>query len=114
MDYTTEYNEKDKIFIVRVMGRHKRPQDSYILQNLAREVGEKMSYKRFLFDMRKADIISETLGAFETGSVPADTGKRQLQQQVALVYTGNLDEHKFMETVAINRGYRVQVFNNIK
>jgi hypothetical protein len=32
---------------------------------------------------------------------------------VAPVYTGEMREHRFMELVAMNRGYRLKVFDNL-
>ncbi len=62
--------------------------------------------------MREATIVGGTVDTFETGTVPADTNHRQGAQTIALVYSGDLSAHKFMETVAVNRGYNVRVFDD--
>ena len=64
--------------------------------------------------MTQAKIIGTTLDTLQTGTVPADTDNKQESQQIALVYARDLDEHKFLENVAVNRGYNVQVFDQIE
>lgn len=113
MEYTTEFDEATEIYTVRVTGRHKRPEDSLVLQQLARKVGEEQECQRFLFDMTLAEIIGGTMETFETGTVPADQDHKQTGQRIALVYTGDLSEHEFMETVAVNRGYQLRVFDRM-
>ncbi len=113
MEYTTEYDEISKICTVLVTGTHKRPEDAITLQQFARSFGEEHGCKRFLFDMRKAEIIGGTGEAFETGTVPDDKNYKQIEQKISLVYSENLADHKFMENVAVNRGYQLRVFEQI-
>lgn len=110
MEFTTEFDDANQICIVRVVGTHKRPDDSIVLQQFARDFGKERGCLRFLFDMTQAQIISDTLAAFETGTVPADPDYTQTKQKIALVYSSDIEAHKFMEDVAVNRGYQVQVF----
>lgn len=113
MEYTVEYDEANGICTVRVTGKHKRPDDSLALQRFARDFDDERGCKRFLFDMTKAEIIGGTMEMFEIGTVPVDPNHKQKRQKVALVYSGNLDDHKFMENVAVNRGYNLRVFDGI-
>jgi len=113
MEYTTEFDEANEIYMVRVTGRHKRPEDSLVLQQLAQKVGDEQECQRFLFDMTQAEIIGGTMDTFETGTVPVDPNHKQARQRIALVYAGNLSEHKFMENVAVNRGYQLRVFDRM-
>jgi len=113
MEYTTEYKEMDDIYLVQVTGRVKRPDDSVALQQFARQIEEESGHHRFLFDMRQAQIVAGTYSTFETGTVPNDASRKQLQEIVALVYAGDLEDHKFMETVAVNRGYQLKVFDDM-
>lgn len=112
MEYTIDFDESRGICTVRVTGRHKRPQDSLVLQQLAREYGDKYGCQKFLFDMSQADIIARTFDTYETGTVPVDSDRKQLRQKIALVYAGDLSEHKFLETIAVNRGYQLRVFDS--
>ena len=113
MEYTTEFDEAEEICIVRVKGQHKRPEDSLILQQLARDIEDEQGYQRFLFDMRQAEIRASNFDTFTTGTVPIDPDRRQTRQRIALVYVCLLAVHKFMETVAVNRGYQLKVFDQM-
>lgn len=112
MDYTTEFDETREICTVRVTGRHRRPQDSLTLQQVARDFGDELGCSRFLFDMTEAEIIGGTMDTFETGTVPVDHDHKQTRQRIALLYVGDLADHKFMEDVAVNRGYQLRVFDD--
>ncbi len=50
------------------------------------------------------------MDTFETGTVPVDPDKKQTRQKIALLYDHYLDDHKFLENVAVNRGYQLRVF----
>jgi len=113
MEYTVEFDEANEICTVHVTGKHKRPEDSLALQKLARDIGDEQGCQQFLFDMTQAEIIASTMDTFVTGTVPIDTDHRQLQQRIALVYSGDLSDHRFMETVAVNRGYQLRVFDKM-
>ena len=113
MNYITEFNDATGICTVHVTGRVKRPEDSMILQQFARDFGYATGCRRFLFDMTGTEIIGGTFDIYQTGSVPVDSDRRQITQQIALVYSSNLADHKFMETVAVNRGYNLRVFDQI-
>ena len=77
MEYTTEFDEAEGICTVHVTGRLKRPEDSLILQQLARDMGDKQGCQRFLFDMTQAEIIASKLDTFKTGTVPLDSDHKQ-------------------------------------
>ena len=113
MKYVTEYDADTGICTVTVTGRHRRPDDSVELQQYAREFGSKNDCSRFLVDMTQAEIVGSTMDAYKTGTVPGDTDNKQGMQRVALVYAGDIREHKFLENVAVNRGYQVRVFDRI-
>ena len=113
MEYTVGFDDDGDICTVQVTGTLRRPEDSLTLQQLARDVGVKQNYLRFLFDMTQAEIIGDTSGAYEAGTVPVDTDRQQVRQRIALVYSGDLTNHKFLETVAVNRGYQLRVFDNL-
>ena len=111
MEYTSEHDEDTGICTVQVSGRHKRPEDSLALQQLARELGQQHGCQKFLFDMRQAEIIGGIMDIYEIGTVPVDTDHSQHWQRIALLYAGDLTDHKFLETVATNRWYQLRVFN---
>lgn len=63
--------------------------------------------------MSEAEIIlGETMDNFKVGTIPADTDQKSKHFKIALLYSGKLNDHVFMENVARNRGYNLRVFNN--
>ena len=113
MEYTTEFDEAKGICTVQVTGQHKRPEDSLVLQRLQRDITAEQGYQRFLFDMTQADIIANTIDTFNTGTVPDDSAHKQAQQMIALLYADHLADHKFLEDVAVKRGYLLRVFDQM-
>ena len=113
MEYIIAFDDVEKLCIVVVTGQLKRPDDSIVLQQLAREMYETRGCDRLLYDMRRAEIIGDRMDTFKAGTVPLDSDHKQIKQQVALVYSGDLTDHKFLETASINRGYHVRVFNDM-
>ncbi len=113
MKYTTEFDEVKRVCIIRVTGQHKRPQDSMALQQLARDIGDERDSQRFLFDMTQTEIIGGTIDIFQTGTVPVDSDYSQIGQRIALLFTGDLADHKFLENVAVNRGYQLRIFDQM-
>ena len=112
MEYTAQHDEDSGLCTVVVTGTLQRPHDSVKLQQCARDFGGEHNCSRFLFDLTRAQIVGSTTDAFQAGTVPADTDRRQRVQTIALVYAGDASDHKFVETVAVNRGYNVRVFND--
>lgn len=112
MEYTAEFDEINLICTVRVTGQHKRPKDSIVLQQFAHDFGEEYDCKRFLFDFTQAQTIGGTMDAYDAGTVPVDTDHKLIRTKFALLFNGDLADHKFMEDVAVNRGYMVRVFND--
>ncbi len=115
MEYTYKFDESTGICMVRVTGRHRRPHDSMVLQKFARDFGSECACQKFLFDMRQADIIGDgTMDIYKTGTVPVDPDRNQINQRIALLYKSILNDHKFMEDVAVNRGYQLlRVFGQV-
>jgi len=114
MQFTTEFDEANDLWTVRVSGVHKRPEDSIVLQRAIREAGREKHGGRFLVDMRGATIVGGVMDTFEVGRVPVDFGPDQGHFKVALVYAGSLETHRFMETVAVNRGFRIRIFDEME
>ncbi len=114
MKYTHQFDEDSGICTIRVTGQHERPKDSLVLQQFARDYGEERGCQKFLFDMTQAEIIGGTFDIYGTGTVPVDPDHKQLTQKIALLYSGDMTEHRFMETVAVNRGYQLRVFDKIE
>lgn len=106
------FDKKRGICIARVSGAHNRLKESRKLFENAVKFGAKHSCSLFLFDMREATIIGGPLEAFYTVSNPEEMGHMK-HFRVAAVYSSNVEQHKFMETVARNRGHNFRVFGDI-
>lgn len=113
MEYHVEYDADRGVCTVTVTGPHQRPHDSEELQRFARKFGRERNCRRFLFDMTRAEIHAQTMDTFATGTVRVDTDYSQRVQRIALVYADRSADQRFLETVACNRGYQVQVFDNV-
>ena len=115
MEYTTEFDEENKIFFIRVKGELCRPVDSLSLQKIVRDFHLERGYTRFLIDMRRAQIIGETGDTFSIGTIPVDTDEKMkfTPHKVALVYSSTSVDEILLENVAVNRGYNLKVFIKI-
>ena len=113
MKYTIEPDNNAGICMIHVSGINKRPDDSIILQNVVRDIRSKTGCRKFLFDMRQSVIIGSTLDTLDTAMRPIIDGFER-DFRIALVYTGNLEEHIFMEDVVVNRGYSLHIFTDIE
>ena len=112
MEYTTKFDEINLICTIHVTGQHQRPKDSITLQKFARDFSETHNCQRFLFDFTQANTIGGTMDAYDAGTVPVDPEHNLIRTKFALLFNGDLTVHKFMEDVAVNRGYMVRVFND--
>ena len=109
------WNEVNKIFIIRVKGKLRRPVDSLSLQKFVRNFHLEQGYSRFLLDFRQAQIIGETTDTFSIGSIPVDTDQKMkfTPHKVALVYSSTSVDEIFLESVAVKRGYNLKIFTKI-
>jgi hypothetical protein len=114
MKYNIKYNKETGTCIIEVSGKVRRPEDSMKLQKVTLKIKSKHNYFRFLYDMRQAKIIGSTVKTYETGITPMLQGINWDADKVVLVYSGDMEEHKFLETVLINRGYNIKVTDNIE
>lgn len=115
MEYTITHDKEINACIIRFTGKLQRPDGSKKLLNTALEAGNKHQCFRFLFDMREAEIIADSLmDSFEVVQNPLEIGYN-LSYPVAAVYSCNMGDQRFIETVAHNRGARMfRVFDNIE
>jgi len=115
MEYITEFDEENKVCIIRVKGKLRRPDDSLILQKFVFDYHNEKGYTRFLIDMRQAQIIGEKTDTFSIGTIPFDTDQKMktIPHKVALVYSSTDVNEIFLENVAVHRGYTLKVFTKI-
>lgn len=112
MNYSLDHDKGIGICIIRVWCENKRADDSMELQKVARDYKAESGCSKYLFDMREATIIGDTISSYYTSTAPLTLGMKPHEYHVALVYSGDLSEHKFMELVAMNRGYSLKVFDD--
>ena len=112
MEYTFEHDKDEDVCVVRVSGQHRRPEDSIVLQRFARDFGAENKCFRFLFDMREATISGSTVDIYQAGVQPDVDRFPREKYRIALVYSGDTADHKFMEDVVVNRGYILRVFDD--
>lgn len=115
MEYTTEFDEVNEIFIVHVTGELCRPDDSIMLQKLVFDFSSERGCYRFLINMRQAQIIGGAMDTFWIGTIPVDTSlkMKNTPHKVALVYSSINADEIFLENVVVNRGYNLKVFTKI-
>ena len=114
MEYTSNYDSDISICTVYVTGTYKRLEDSTILKHFACNFYKKKGCRNFLFDMTKAKIESSTFGTFESGNPPDELSGTLRNLKVAILFSEITEDDKFFETVAVNRGYRMQIFAKIE
>lgn len=71
-------------------------------------------YSRVVIDLREMSGGLDTLETFEVAghAIPTQTGARDLVRSAILDLTENIERIRFFETVAVNRGFNVKVFDD--
>lgn len=110
MSYRVEYREDGDYIYVAFEGSI----DIQSFQSMAREVGRlihEVNCSRVLNDLRRAGL-DESLGDvyFMPKQALAAGVARNIRR--ALVVAGDVDDYRFMETVFLNQGNIVKVFEN--
>lgn len=113
METKIEYRTGDTVCCIRVTGDIMRPVDSNRLQAIAFDHGDKTGCRKYLFDMRKANVVSKNEGFYEAATGPGARGIDPDKYHTALVYDEVLTDHRLMQTVLNQQGYDVSVFDNI-
>lgn len=113
MKYTIEHNKSKNISIVCASGKIKRPNDSITLQQVTRHIRTQTEQTKILYNMRDCTILGNTLDIFVTATTPAKQ-KFERDFRIALVYTNNTSDHRFMENVLVNHGYTLRLFTDIE
>jgi len=111
MEYKLEFNSSSKICTIHISGKLLSPQDSIKLQHIAAEQYSKHKYRLFLIDLTQAEIITQTMSAFETGNPKEDLAKKLKKLKGAFLYSEITSHENFFENVAVNRGFKIKVFD---
>jgi hypothetical protein len=112
MEYTFDFDKASGLCTVCVSGKFKRPESSRELQRLMCDIYDKHGYVLFLFDLTNAVVESSTLNAFDAAAPPSSMSETLRKFQIAIVYSKLTETDRFFENVAVNRAYRVRVFDD--
>jgi hypothetical protein len=113
MEHSIEIDDGLGICLIRASGTIRRSQDSLILLRAAGDAANEHGVRRILFDLREAQIIGTTLGAYETVVEPEKYGVSR-RFRIAVVYSVITEDERFMENVGFNRGAAAfRVFDDI-
>ncbi len=61
--------------------------------------------------MRQAEIITKTMPAFETAKVKDEFRQELRKHKTAVLYSRLAEHERFFETVAVNSGFTLKVFD---
>lgn len=111
MKYSYELDNVENICNVIVSGSYRRDEDSATMKQFVCDFYEKTGCRMFFFDMTAASITSNTLASYEAGNPPEEIAKTLRRHRTAVLLTEITDDDRFFETVARNRGFNFQLFD---
>lgn len=112
MECFITYDRENILCVARGSGLCKRPEDSIKIFKDAIAFGLKHNCSQFLFDMRNTTIVGGPIDTFYMAHNPEEIGAKR-NYRFAAVYSDDLEQHRFLETVVQNRGFYFRVFNEI-
>ena len=113
MEYTTEYNETDRICTLRVTGTYQRPDDALMLRHVALDLATERSYGLFLCDLTQAEIKGEWEEAVPAVNARDSVDDQHWHVKAAIVYSRDLSDNKLLESIASTKGYLIRMFDDI-
>jgi len=111
MEHNFEFDNDADICTVYITGTFTRPGDAVEIEHVVINLHNVLGCGRFLIDMTNAHIVSTTIDTFEAGNPPAEISKILRALRVAVLYSELTEDHRFLETVAVNRGFTLYVFD---
>ena len=113
MEKKVDIDVNSGLCVIKVTGILKRPQDSHELLRIAGVAAKEHGCTHFLFDIREANIIANTIETFDAAADPEKHGFSRFFRAAA-VYPAISDNLRFMENVAVNRGlFALRIFDDI-
>jgi hypothetical protein len=112
MPHTTYYDQKMKCIVVTVQG----VLDLSLLQRIASDVAQiiaREGCKYILNDLRKAKATKKTMEIYNMPNTAKKAGVTHGCKRALVVAEETTDFH-FLETVFINQGHHVKIFNDIE
>jgi hypothetical protein len=111
MKYLTEFDETKTISKVHIVDEMLVPRDVFELQHTAIELHASFGCRKYLFDVTNAKINSGTLPAIQAAQPLKEKAKILRSFKAAILYKNLSDHERFVETVALNRGFSIKVFD---
>ncbi len=111
MPFSVTYDKETDCIFVTVEGNL----NLSLLDRMAAEVSryiDEYGCRRILNDLRHAKLVEPTIDIYSMPNHALKAGVTRSAQR-ALVVNGTFSEFRFLETVFINRGNIVRLFNNI-
>jgi len=111
MPYTIKYNQEKECIEVVVQGELDLP----LLKSMASDVSKitkQKGCKFILNDLRKAIPVEDVFDIYNMPETAAKAGVKQYCKR-ALVVGDHASEFYFLETVFVNQGHLVKMFENI-
>ncbi len=112
MNISVEHNASLNICCGHVTGTVSGRSDVRGMLDEILPVAAQHSCTRFLFDLREAKITAGTTEVFNTGADLTALGFDR-SKKAAIVYSQDDSEHRFLETVATNRGHGLRIFKDV-
>jgi hypothetical protein len=112
MEVTVTYHEDRAICSVRIVGTITNRDDVRCFFGQALPILEEHGGTRVLFDLRNAEIAAGTMETYYTAADPGAWGWKR-HYKAAVVYSNITERERFLETVGVNRGILIHIFDDI-
>ena len=111
MKYSSEIDKTNEICTVHVTGKFTRPHDGDELKRFAVDTFTNHGCRRFLIDLTDAQVRGGTMPTFDAGNPKGEIVNSLRRLKAAFVRHELTEEDRFLETVAVNRGFSVRAFD---
>jgi len=110
MAYSVEFDSEHQIVRVLITGRLD-VENGLAATAEGIELAEQHQARRFLFDVRGAEVDAELVDVYEMPDRIWDLGAKP-DNRAAIIYSQDLLTYEFLENVARNRGQNVNTFKD--
>lgn len=105
-----EYLEEKDIVVIRTSGSYELEAEIETLKKVISKLNEH-NCNRCIFDHRATSVIARTMGSYNRPELYWDLGLKH-SVKMAIVLRELNNDLRFYETVCVNRGWRVKIFND--
>jgi hypothetical protein len=109
--YTIQYLP-DRGYTIATFKKQVTPELALELMVELLDVANKQKCSRFLVDLRGVPVMASTIDTFELPGRLTKVGFAP-EHRLAIVYSNNESDHKFLETVSQNRGLQIKAFDDL-